>query len=86
MATLARQRRGRSGERAVANGHMDFQAAVMDQLDGLAAARWLEGCDEQLRRLYALHLQELRPIQRAWQLGLEAQVRQAEGFSTLQSA
>jgi hypothetical protein len=86
MATLARQRRGRSGERAVANGHMDFQAAVMDQLDGLAAARWLEGRDEQVRRLYVGRLQELRPIQRAWQGSLERQVRQAEGFGAPRSA
>lgn len=80
MQTQARQRRGESRERAVALGHMDFQAAAMEEMARLCAVRCLDPRQERDRKVYLATLAATREPARRWQMWAELSLTQAEGY------
>ena len=81
MATTARARRGRSGERAFANARMDFQAETMDELAALGGVRHrLPAAECARQRLQQVYVGTLRPLQRVYQAELEQEIARAEGY------
>lgn len=80
-ATPTRQRRGQSVERHYANARMDAQDSTMCELDVLTVARHRTVRAEIARRRLVYGYQHgIRPLQRAYQTAIEAEVRLAEGF------